>query len=441
MTVKVGMVSLGCPKNQADAELMLAALQKAGYTLEPDPEQADAVIINTCGFIEDAKREAIETILEFGRLKKEGKIQKLIVTGCLAQRVREEMQRELPECDAVVGLGGNADIAQVVADVMRGETVSRFPSAENWSIEGDRVQTTPFYTAYLRIGDGCDNRCAYCAIPLIRGKMRSREPDMLLREARSLAESGVKELVVVAQDTTLYGRDLYGESRLPRLLERLCDVKGIEWIRLLYAYPEHITGRLLDVMAAQPKIVKYLDVPLQHADGAVLRAMGRQGDRTSLTRLFARIRQRVPGIVLRTTVMTGFPGETPQAFEELCAFLADVRFEWLGCFPYSREEGTRAAELPNQVPEKEKERRRDIVMAQQQRFSGEWLQTFAGKTLIVLAEGYDRAAGRWIGRCFADAPEIDGKVFFSAGKTVRPGDFVNVRITDVTDLDLLGETE
>jgi len=441
MSIRVGMVSLGCPKNQMDAELMLATLEKADMELVADAALADVVVINTCGFIESAKQEAIETILEFAQLKKEGQIKHLIVTGCLAQRYKEELVNELPECDAVLGLGANGDIADVVKTVVDGEKVASFPSRACWSLDGDRVQTTPHFFAYMRIGDGCNNCCTYCAIPSIRGGLRSRDEDALIEEATALAQNGVKELILVAQDTTLYGYDRFGESRLPQLLERLCEVDGIEWIRMLYCYPEHITDALLDVMARQPKIVKYMDIPLQHASGKVLAAMRRTGDSDSLKALIAKIRAAVPGIVLRTTVMTGFPGETEDDFTELCEFIQDVRFERLGCFAYSAEEGTKAAVMPDQIPEDVKEKRRDIVMQEQDRISQEWLEAQIGKTVTVMVESYDRYAECWFGRTFADAPDIDGKVFFATEKEVAPGDMVEVTVIDYMDWDLIGECE
>ncbi len=440
MAIKVGMVSLGCPKNQMDAELMLARLEQAGMQLTADAALADVVIINTCGFIEDAKREAIENILEFAQLKKEGQIQKIVVTGCLAQRYKNELMGELPECDAVLGLGANGDIVKAVQTVVAGETLSSFPPRECWSLDGSRVQTTPHFFAYMRIGDGCNNCCTYCAIPMIRGRLRSRHMKELVREARTLAENGVKELILVAQDTTLYGQDLYGESRLPELLEQLCGIEGLRWIRLLYCYPEHITDRLLTVMREQPKIVKYMDIPLQHASGRVLRAMHRAGDRDSLTHLLAHIREQVPGIVLRTTVITGFPGETEEDFTELCEFLQEVRFEHLGCFAYSAEEGTKAAAMSGQLPQEVKEHRRDLVMQQQEHIAAQWLLSWVGKTVTVLVESYDRYAQCWFGRSAADAPDIDGKVFFSAEKKdMQPGDMVEVKIIDCMDWDLIGE--
>ncbi len=439
MALKVGMVSLGCPKNQMDAELMLAKIEKSGMELVADAALAEVVVINTCGFIESAKQEAIETILEFAQLKKEGQIRRLIVTGCLAQRYQEELASELPECDAVLGLGANGDIVSAIRAVDSGEKVTSFPSRACWSLDGDRVQTTPHFFAYMRIGDGCNNCCTYCAIPSIRGKLRSREEDTLVEEATALAQNGVKELILVAQDTTLYGTDLYGECRLPHLLDRLCDIDGIEWIRMLYCYPEHITDELLDTIARQPKIVKYLDMPLQHASGKVLKAMNRPGDAASLKALVEHIREKVPNIVLRTTVMTGFPGETEEDFSELCEFLQDTRFERVGCFAYSAEEGTKAAVMPDQVEEDVKEHRRDIVMQEQDRIYEEYMASQVGKTVTVLVESFDRYAECWFGRTAADAPDIDGKVFFTCEKPIEPGDMVSVDITEYMDWDLIGE--
>ncbi len=439
MAVKVGMVSLGCPKNQMDAELMLAKLEKAGYEITAESGLADVVIVNTCGFIEDAKRESIDNILEFAQLKKEGQIKRIIVTGCLAERYQQELVKELPECDSVLGLGANGDIVEAVQKVTDGESVHRFPPKECWSLEGDRLQTTPHFFAYLRIADGCDNRCTYCAIPLIRGGLKSRPMENILAEATKLVADGVKELVLVAQDTTVYGKDLYGEVRLPALLRELCRIDGLKWIRLLYCYPEHITDELLEVMATEEKVLPYMDMPLQHASGKVLRAMNRPGDRETLTALVKRIRDKVPNITLRTTVMTGFPSETKQDFEELCTFIQDAQFERLGCFAYSAEEGTPAAALPDQVPEKVKCRRRDIVMEEQSRISDRHNEAMIGKTLTVLVESFDKYAECWFGRSEGDAPDIDGKVFFIPTSRVQPGDFVQVTVTDTMDWDLIGE--
>ncbi len=439
MTFSVGMVSLGCPKNQMDAELMLGKLRDAGIPIKADAALADVVIVNTCGFIEAAKQEAIETILEFATLKKEGRIKRLIVTGCMAQRYQQEVADELPECDAVLGLGANVDIVDVVNRVMAGEHVCAFPSRKCWSLDGARVQTTPRFFAFMRIGDGCNNCCTYCAIPHIRGGLRSRKIETLVEEAKWLVEGGVKEITLVAQDTTQYGVDLYGKPMLVGLLRELCKVDGLSWIRMLYCYPEYITDDLLDVMAQEEKIVKYLDIPIQHASGAVLARMNRKGDRQSLTDLMAHIRDKVPGITLRTTVMTGFPGETEADFEELCEFVNDVQFDRLGCFAYSAEEGTKAAAMSDQVPEAEKHRRADLVMEQQARIVEKKNAAMVGKTVTVLVESFDRYAECWFGRSCADAPDIDGKVFFSVQRPPKPGDFVSVKITDTLEWDIIGE--
>lgn len=437
--IKVGMVSLGCPKNQMDAELMLAKLEAAGFTLTAESGLADVVIVNTCGFIEDAKREAIENILEFAQLKKEGQIKKLIVTGCLSQRYQQELCNELPECDAVLGLGANVDIVEAVRAVLNGETVASFPPLSRWELDGERVQTTPHFFAYLRIADGCDNRCAYCAIPSIRGGLRSRSMEAVVQEARTLAQNGVKELVVIAQDTTVYGVDRSKKSELPQLLDRLCEIDGIQWIRLMYCYSEHITDELLDVMAKQDKIVKYMDLPIQHASGNVLRAMNRVGNKERLTAQINNVRQKVPGIVLRTTVMTGFPGETEEDFEELCAFIKEMKFERLGCFAFSCEEGTAAAEMANQIDEEVKAHRRDVVMELQSRIAAAYQEEQIGTVKQVLVESFDKYAECWFGRTAADAPDIDGKVFFTAKGRIAPGDIINVRITEAMDWDLVGE--
>ena len=439
MAIKVGMVSLGCPKNQMDAELMLAALSEAGYEITSDSGYADVVIVNTCGFIADAKQESIENILEFAQLKKEKQIKKIIVTGCLSQRYQQELADEIPECDAVLGLGANGDIAKVVEQVMAGEAVRSFPSRESWCLEGSRVLTTPHFFAYLRIADGCDNRCAYCAIPNIRGNLRSRPMESVVSEARALVATGVKELVLVAQDTTVYGRDLYGESRLPQLLTELCKIEDLKWIRLLYCYPEHITDELLAVMAKEEKVLHYMDIPLQHASGHVLKGMHRPGNRESLTALIGRIRAAVPDITLRTTVMVGFPGETEEDFEELCAFIQTAKFQRLGCFAFSPEEDTPAYDMPDQVEDEVKYRRRDVVMEEQSRISDAHNEQMIGKTVTVLVESFDKYAECWFGRTEGDAPDIDGKVFFAATRRVQPGDLIEVSVIDTMDWDLIGE--
>lgn len=439
MAIKVGMVSLGCAKNQVDGEMLMAALKKGGFETVDDAALADIAIVNTCGFIESAKRESIEEILELAQLKKEGRIKKLVVTGCLAERYRQEMHRELPEVDAVLGIGANGDIASLLKKMMEGEFVESFPDKSKMPLCGARELSTPSWSAYLKIAEGCDNRCSYCAIPLIRGGLRSRTMESVEEEARSLVENGAKELVLIAQDTSRYGLDLYGEYSLAKLLKRLCRIEGLKWLRVLYCYPDAITDELLETMAAEEKIVKYMDLPLQHASGKVLRAMNRRGDRESLLSLIQNIREKIPGVILRTTLIAGFPGETEEDFTELAEFVKDAKFDRLGCFAYSREEGTPAAELPDQVDEEVKERRAELIMEEQSRMMESLGQRWVGKTLEVLTEGFDRYAECWFGRSAMDAPDVDGKVFFTADKKPVPGSFVQVRVTDCVDCDLFGE--
>ena len=351
MGIKVGMVSLGCAKNRVDAEIMMGMLKNAGYKLVAEAGMSDVAIVNTCGFIEDAKKEAIEEILELVQLKKEKRIKAIIVTGCLAERYREEVEKELPEVDAVLGIGANKDIVQTVEQVLAGKHIASFPEKDLLPLCGERVQTTPYYTSYIKIAEGCDNCCSYCAIPLIRGRFRSRPMEEIVAEAEHLAKNGVRELNVIAQDTTRYGEDLYGEKKLAALLRELCKFDGLRWIRVLYCYPERITDELLDVIASEEKIAKYIDLPLQHCSETVLRSMNRRGNRAELTALLKKIREKIPGVTLRTTVMTGFPGETEEDFTELAEFVKEIRFDRLGCFAYSAEEGTPAAEFADQVAE------------------------------------------------------------------------------------------
>lgn len=440
MAVKVGMVSLGCAKNQVDGEVLMASLKNAGYELCDDAALADVAIVNTCGFIESAKAESIEEILELVTLKKEGRIKKIVVTGCLSERYQEQIRKEIPEVDAAVGIGANGEIAEIIGQVMAGETPEVFPDKEKMPLCGDRELSTPSYFAYLKIAEGCDNRCTYCAIPLIRGGYRSRSMESIVEEAEKLAAGGAKELIVIAQDTSRYGLDLYGELKLPELLRRLCTIDGVRWIRLLYCYPDTITDELLDVMASEEKIVKYIDLPLQHASGRVLRAMNRRGDRESLTQLIAHMREKIPGLILRTTLITGFPGETEEDFAELSQFVQDVRFDRLGCFAYSQEEGTPAAELPDQVEEDVKNHRAEIIMEQQMEIMQQKGEAMIGKAVTVLTEGFDRYAECYFGRTVADSPDIDGKVFFTAaGNKPYFGQFVKVRIDDCIDCDLTGQ--
>lgn len=437
-SVKVGMVSLGCPKNQVDAEILLALLKKGGYELTNDAGSADVVVINTCGFIESAKQESIDNILEFCELKKEGKLKCVVVTGCLAERYRDEVAKEIPEADVVLGIGSNIQIVSAIEQALSGERVLRFGKKTDLPLEGERVLSTLPYYAYLKIAEGCSNGCSYCAIPMIRGKFRSRSMESILAEAEGLATRGVKELVVVAQDTSRYGEDLYGESKLPELLEALCRIEGFVWIRTLYCYPERITDRLLDVIAKEDKLVKYLDIPLQHCSGHVLEAMNRSGDRKSLTALMKKIRERIPGMTLRTTLIAGFPGETKEDFAELMDFVHETAFERLGCFAYSAEEGTKAAAMENQVPEKTKLRRADHIMEQQMFINEKKNRAELGKVKKTIVEGYDKYGGVYFGRTESDAPDIDGKIFFHSEKKLQMGDFVNVLVEDVLDYDLIG---
>ena len=439
MAVKVGMVGLGCEKNQIDGEIIMAKLKHAGFELQDDAALADVAIVNTCGFIEKAKKESIEEILELAKLKEEGRIRAIVVTGCLAERYREEIARELPEVDAVVGIGSNKDIVSVIEEAAKGNRTERFGEKRDLPLEGERELTTPSYFAYLKIAEGCDNRCTYCAIPSIRGAYRSRTMESILEEARALAENGAKELILIAQDTTRYGLDLYGEQKLPELLRQLCTIPRLRWIRVLYCYPERITDELIDVMASEEKIAKYIDIPLQHAAGSVLKRMHRAGDAESLHALLQKLRDRIPGIVIRTTVMVGFPGETEEAFEILMNFIRQERFDRLGCFAYSQEEGTAAALMPDQIEEEEKERREELVSEAQMLIMQEKGEAMCGKTVEVLTEGFDRYAECYFGRTRADAPDIDGKVFFTAVKKPYFGQLVKVEITDCMDCDLIGE--
>ena len=440
MPIKVGMVSLGCSKNQVDAEHLLFDLKQAGFELCVDSGECDVVVINTCGFIEAAKREAIENILEFAELKKEGRIKVIAVTGCLAERYRDELEKELPEADIVLGIGSNNELVDAINRALNGEKTVMFGEKENLALEGGRIiSNLPFY-AYIKIAEGCNNRCAYCAIPQIRGNYRSRKIENILEEARFFAENGVSELIVVAQDTTMYGTDLYGEKKLPELLNKMCEIDGVKQIRLLYAYPDKITDELIDTIANQPKIVKYLDIPFQHVSENVLRKMNRPGNKESALALVKKLRSRVPGIILRTTLMTGFPGETEKDFEELCEFMDEVQFERLGCFAFSPEENTPAADMPDQIDDEIKERRADLIMTKQMTVIENFNQKQIGKTLETVVEGYDKYAGSFFGRSAYDAPDIDSKVFFSSDKLLSIGDYVDVLITDCMEYDLIGET-
>lgn len=436
---KVGMISLGCPKNQVDAELMLAKLVDAGFTIVGDANQAEIVIVNTCGFIDDAKKEAIENILDMANLKEAGIIKKIIVTGCLAQRYKQEVLEEFPEIDSVIGIGANNDIVEVCKQVMEDKKVSKFPPKTDLCIEGQRVLTTPDYCAYLKIAEGCSNCCTYCAIPKIRGPLRSRSIESIVEEAKALVNVGVKEIILVAQDTTRYGLDRYKKFMLPTLLDELCKIDGIKWIRMLYCYPEALTDELIDTIAKQDKVLNYIDLPIQHADKDVLKAMNRTGDKEKLLTLVNKLRSKIPDVVLRTTLMVGFPGETKEAFETLAEFVKEAKFDRLGCFTYSAEEGTPAATFPNQIEEDEKIHRGELIMQAQYDIFISNSQKDVGKVLEVLVEGFDSQENVYFGRSYKDSPEIDGKVIFTCEKEIAKGDFVNVQITAVNDYDLIGE--
>lgn len=436
---KVSIISLGCAKNQVDAETMLYALANGGFEVVDDPAFADAVIINTCGFLESARAEAIESIIEMGKLKPEVRVKKIIVTGCMSQLLGEEIIKEMPEVDAVLALKGTNDIVNAVKRALDGESFTICGQPEEFNLGGKRILGNEPYYAYLKIAEGCDNRCAYCLIPKIRGNFRSRTMESLVEEAKYLASIGVKELNVIAQDITRYGEDIYGKSTLPELLKELCKIEGIRWIRLLYAYPDRVTDELLAVMAEEEKIVKYLDLPLQHCHNRILKAMNRRGDEKTLLNLVSHIREKVPGITLRTTLITGFPGEGEEEFEALDRFVAQAKFDRLGVFPYSREEGTPAYDLPEQVDEDIRIERSEIIMERQALISEERMARFIGKTEEVLVEGYDGYIKMFFGRSRYDAPDVDGKVFFSSDKKPKQGDIVQVKITDTLEYDLCGE--
>lgn len=439
MSYAVGMVSLGCSKNQVDGEVLLASLRDAGFTVCADLNAVDAVIVNTCGFIESAKKESIDEILNMAQLKKEGRLRAVVVTGCLAERYQTEIRKELPEADAVFGIGANHQIAGYLTEVLGGKKIECFPPKLDLPLSGERLLSTPPYSAYLKISEGCDNRCSYCAIPLIRGRFRSRTIEDVVAEAQKLVQNGVRELIVIAQDTTRFGEDLYGRPVLTNLLRELCKIEDLHWVRLLYCYPNRISDELLDLIASEPKILKYMDLPLQHCSGHVLRDMNRSGDVRSLTALLQKMRAKIPGLVLRTTFITGFPGETPEDFEELCEFVKAMRFERLGCFPYSQEEDTPAAAFDNQVPEEEKQRRADIIMEMQMTMMQQQGERLCGQVLEVLVEGYDSETGFWYGRSYADSPDIDGSVLFTVqGGAPKIGSFVPVQIDQCVSCDLLG---
>ncbi len=437
MPYKLHFISLGCAKNTVNCEQMMSLCEAAGHVLQPEPEGADVVVVNTCGFLASANEEAIEYILRMAELKRAGQVKKILVTGCMTQRYQDEVLKELPEVDGIMGTGSYKDIVSAVETVMAGERASRFASIDAPVDEFGRVLTTPSWYAYLRIAEGCDNWCAFCIIPKLRGKYRSRPMDKVLEEARGLAEQGVKELIVIAQDITRYGTDWDGQHHLADLLEELSRL-DFHWIRLHYLYPDQMDDRLIDVIAREPKILKYLDIPLQHCNDGILRRMNRRGDKAYIEGLLDKLRDRIPGLVLRTSIITGLPGEDEAAFEELCQFLWDQRMPRAGVFPYSPEDGTPAAKM-ERVPTEEAERRAELVVDLQSRIMDEWNEERLGETVEVLCEGFDSQSMSYVGRSYAESPDIDGKIYFTAESEPAAGTFVPVRITGTMDGELTGE--
>ena len=442
--MKIGFISLGCPKNQLDTEVMLREAVEAGYEITPEETEADVVIVNTCAFIESAKKEAIDNILDVAWLKKHRGLKAIIVTGCLAERYGEEIFKELPEVDAVLGVGSIHHIVEAIEAVTTKKkkgSKRKFYSHDDRdavALGGDRVLTTPDYAAYLKIAEGCDNRCTYCAIPAIRGKFRSRPMEELVAEAKQLESLGVKELTLIAQDITRYGKDLYGSYSLAALIRKITEETAIPWIRLLYCYPDKITDELIAELRENPRVLKYIDLPLQHISDPILRRMNRHGDSKMIRDVLAKLRREVPGIVIRTTFIVGFPGESEEDFEQLCAFVKEQKFDHAGAFAYSREEGTPAFDFPDQIDEQVKQDRLDILMREQTEINEALNREKVGKVIDVLCEDYDPVAEVHFGRSAADAPEIDGKVYFQSETRVAPGTFVRVKVREVLDYDLYG---
>ena len=435
--MKVSFISLGCAKNLVNTEQMMALCRDAGHTLLEEPAGADVVVINTCGFIDSAKEEAIDTILAAAQLKAEGQVRKILVTGCLTQRYQQEILTELPEVDGIMGTGSYGEIVAALEELMGGGHPCRFASIHGRIDEFDRVLTTPKHYAYLRIAEGCDNHCAYCVIPSLRGRYRSRRMEDVLAEAKKLADAGVRECIVIAQDITRYGIDLYGERKLAALLRELCKL-DFHWIRLHYLYPDEFTDELIDTIADEEKVLPYLDIPIQHCNDKVLKAMNRRGDKAELLALFRKLRARIPGLVLRTSLITGLPYEDEAAFEELCEFLQEVRIERAGVFPYSPEEGTPAAKM-ERVDTDEAERRADLIVDVQSRIMDDFNDSRMGGVTEVLCDGFDNQAMMFVGRSYAESPDIDGRIYFTADHEVEAGQFVPVRITGAMDGELTGE--
>ena len=434
----IGFISLGCAKNQVDCERMMYRVQEAGYEVQPDVVGCDVVVINTCGFIDSAKAEAIDFILQMGQLKEQGMIGKILVTGCLSQRYQDQIMEEMPEVDGVLGTGNYAEVVSAIDRLLADETVNDFASIDTPEVETGRILTTPEHYAYIKIAEGCDNRCSYCIIPFLRGKYRSRQMEDVLYEARVLAANGIKELIVVAQDTSRYGTDFPEHKRLlPDLLREMCKIDGIEWIRVHYTYPDEIDDAFIQVMAEEPKIVKYLDLPIQHCNSKILDLMNRRGDGQFLRELFKKLRERIPGLVLRTSVITGLPGEGEEEFAELCEFLKEQRLERVGAFPFSPEEGTPAAEMEF-VDSEIAQQRAQMVETIQSRIMDDYNASLIGKTMDVLVDGYDEELEQFFGRTFADSPEIDGRVWIATEEAISEGSFVKVLIDSVIDGDLSG---
>lgn len=431
------MISLGCPKNQVDGEILLSKLSDAGFEIVNTIEQSDLMIVNTCGFIDDAKKEAIETILEVAQYKEAGIISAIVVTGCLAERYQDEILREMPEVDAVVGIGANENIVKICQKALCGISTSIFPDKCYLPLDDDRMLSTPSHWAYLKIAEGCDNKCAYCAIPAIRGPFRSRTIESIVAEGEKLAQKGVKEIILVAQDTTKYGYDLYGEYRLDDLLMELVKIDGIEWIRLFYCYPQRITDSLIEVIKTQDKICNYIDIPLQHANHDVLKNMNRTGDVQSYIELLSKMRREIPDISFRTTFMVGFPGETEEQFEDLCNFVSEVKFDKMGCFTFSPEEDTPAYDMDCQIDEDVKQRRQEVLMNLQYSVTQQCNQNKIGKIYKVIVD--EANDGTYIGRSYLDSPEIDSGIIFTSKEQIPIGSFVNVKIISFDGYDLIGE--
>lgn len=436
-TYNVGMISLGCPKNQVDGEMMLSKLADAGFNIVSEIQDSDVMIVNTCGFIDDAKKEAIETILEVAEYKNAGLISAIVVTGCLAERYQDEIIKEMPEVDAVIGIGANKDIVKICQKALMGIETTIFPNKCYLPLDDERMLSTPPHWAYLKIAEGCDNRCAYCAIPGIRGKFRSRPMESVVNEAKVLAQKGIKEIILIAQDTTKYGQDIYGEYSLDKLLKQLVKIDGIEWIRLFYCYPQRITDSLIDVIAENDKICKYIDIPLQHSDKSVLKSMNRIGDGDDYKKLLTKMRDKIPGLALRTTFMVGFPGETDEQFENLCSFVKDIKFDKMGCFTFSPEEDTPAFDMDNQIDDEVKNRRQEVLMDIQYTITEQSNKCRVGNKYKVIIDSLD--GEKYIGRSYMDSPEIDSGIIFTSDKPLNIGDFCNVLITDFDAYDLIGE--